>query len=191
VPEERTRYETVETAEVCPAGFAGRPLALAPLWAQALSPEVHPTVVVGVPVGEGVFAAGLSGAGGPVGQLRRAEGRLGLGVGAGPFDVPRVHAASGDPHVVEGGPGDDPAAVLEALPAGGDGLLPTPGPPRLREASSEGVPDGVDGRGGSAPGHLGPGGSGRPRKPVSVASALGSRDGASWVPCKASTGASV
>jgi hypothetical protein len=58
----------------------GRPSALAPLWVQGLSQEVHPTVVVGVPVGEGVFAAGLSGAGRPVGQLRRAEGRLELGV---------------------------------------------------------------------------------------------------------------
>ena len=158
---------------------------LPPLWVQVLSQEVHPTVVVGVPVGEGVFAAGLSGAGGLVGQFRRAEGRFGLGVGAGPFDVPLVHAASGDPHVAEGGPGDDPAAVPEAFPAGGDGLFPTPGPPRLREAhgassASEAVPDVVDGRVGPAPGHLGPGGLGRPREPVSVASALGPGDGASW-----------
>jgi hypothetical protein len=146
----------------------GRPSALAPLWVQGLSQEVHPAVVVGVSVGEGVFAAGLSGAGGPVGQFRRAEGRLGW-----VFDVPRVHAASGDPHVAEGGPGDDPAAVPEAFPAGGDGLFPTPGQPRLREASGEAVPDVVDGRGGPAPGHLCPGGSGRPREPVSVASAVG------------------
>jgi hypothetical protein len=54
---------------------------LPPYGSKVLSQEVHPAVVVGVPVGEGVFAAGLSGAGGPVGQLRRAEGRLGLGVG--------------------------------------------------------------------------------------------------------------
>jgi len=39
------------------------------------------------------------------------------------LDVPGVQ----DPQVVEGGPGADPAAVVEALPAGGDGLLPTPG----------------------------------------------------------------
>jgi len=51
-----------------------------PLWVQGLSQEVPPTVVGGASVGEGIFAAGLSGAGGPVGQLRRAEGRLGLGV---------------------------------------------------------------------------------------------------------------
>jgi len=120
----------------------GRPSALAPLWVQGLSQEVHPAVVVGVPVGEGVFANGLSGAGGPVGQLCRAEGRFGPGVGAGPFDIPLVHAASGDPPpVAEGGPGDDPATVLEAFPAGGDGLFPTPGQPRLREAFSEAVPD--------------------------------------------------
>jgi hypothetical protein len=64
------------------------------------------------------------------------------------------------------------ALVPEAFPAGGDGLFPTSGPPRLHEASSEAVPDGVDGRGGPTPGHLCPGGSGRPREPVSVASAV-------------------
>jgi hypothetical protein len=175
-----SRYETVATAEVCPAGTARSPVRTCPLWVQVLSQEVHPTVVVGVPVGEGVFAAGLSGAGGPVGQFRRAEGRLGL-----VFDVPRVHAASGDPHVAEGGPGDDPAAVPEAFPTGGDGLFPTPGQPLLHEAhgassASEAVPDVVDGRGGPAPGHLCPGGSGWPREPVSVASAVGPGDGASW-----------
>jgi len=106
------------------------------------------------------------------------------------FDVPRVHAASGDPHVAEGGSGDDPAAVPEAFPTGGDGsrgchgLFPAPGPPRLREAhgtssAGEAVPDVVDGRVGPAPGHLCPGGSSRPREPVSVASAVGSGDGAS------------
>jgi hypothetical protein len=114
-----SRYETVATAEVCPAGTARSPVRTCPLWVQVLSQEVHPTVVVGVPVGEGVFAAGLSGAGGPVGQFRRAEGRLGL-----VFDVPRVHAASGDPHVAEGGPGDDPAAVPEAFPTGGRRAFP-------------------------------------------------------------------
>jgi len=61
-----------------------------------------------------------------VGQLRRAEGRLGLGGGAGPFDVPLVHAASGDPPVAEGGPGDDPAAVPEAFPAGETGFSRRP-----------------------------------------------------------------
>jgi hypothetical protein len=168
----------------------GRPSALAPLWVQVLSQEVHPTVVVGVSVGEGVFANGLSGAGGPVGQLRRAEGRFGPGVGAGPFDVPLVHAASGNPHVAEGSPGDDPATVPEAFPTGGDGsrgchgLFPASGQPLLREAhgassAGEAVPDVVDGRGGPAPGHLCPGGSSRPREPVSVASAVGPGDGAS------------
>jgi hypothetical protein len=106
-----------------------------------------------------------------------AELRAALGL---VFDVPRVHAASGDPQVAEGGPGDDPAAVPEAFPAGGDGLFPTPGQPRLHEASSEAVPDVVDGRVGPAPGHRCPGGSGRPREPVSVASALGPGGGASW-----------
>jgi hypothetical protein len=102
------------------------------------------------------------------------------------FDVPRVHAASGDPHVAEGGPGDDPAAVLEAFPAGGDGsrgchgLFPASGQPLLHETSSEAVPDVVDGRVGPTPGHLCPGGLGRPREPVSVASAVGPGDGASW-----------
>jgi hypothetical protein len=65
------------------------------------------------------------------------------------------------------------------------GLFPTPGQPLLREAygassASEAVPDVVDGRVGPAPGHLCPGGSSRPREPVSVASALGPGDGASW-----------
>jgi len=73
-----SRNETVATAEVCPAGTAKSPVSTGPLWVQGLSQEVHPTVVVGVSVGEGVFANGLSGAGGPVGQFRRAEGRLGL-----------------------------------------------------------------------------------------------------------------
>ena len=101
------------------------------------------------------------------------------------FDVPRVHAASGDPHVAEGGPGDDPAAVPEAFPAGGDGsrgchgLFPVSGQPLLHETSSEAVPDVVDGRVGPTPGHLCPGGLGRPREPVSVASAVGPGDGAS------------
>jgi hypothetical protein len=94
------------------------------------------------------------------------------------FDVPRVHGASGDPHVAEGG------LVPEAFPTGGDGLFPTPGQPLLREAygassAGEAVPDDVDSRGGPAPGHLCPGGSGRPREPVSVASAVGPGDGAS------------
>jgi hypothetical protein len=116
-----------------------------------------------------------------------AELRAALGL---VFDVPRVHAASGDPHVAEGGPGDDPAAVPEAFPTGGDGsrgchgLFPAPGQPLLHEAygassTSEAVPDVVDGRVGPAPGHLCPGGSSRPREPVSVASAFGPGDGAS------------
>jgi hypothetical protein len=168
-----SRYESVETAEVCPTGqlaWPGRPSALAPLWVQVLSQEVHPTVVVGVSVGEGIFAAGLSGgwrncwpvspSGGPLGaECSTFHGFMGHRV------TPTLRKA---------------ALVPEAFPAGGDGLFPTPGPPRLREASSEVVPDGVDGRGGPAPGHLCPGGSGRPREPVSVASAVGPGNGASW-----------
>jgi hypothetical protein len=65
------------------------------------------------------------------------------------------------------------ALVPEAFPAGGDGLFPASGQPRLREASSEAVPDVVDGRGGPAPGHLCPGGSGRPREPVMEPSGVG------------------
>jgi hypothetical protein len=57
------------------------------------------------------------------------------------------------------------ALVPEAFPAGGDRLFPAPGPPRLREASGKAVPDVVDGRVGPAPGHLCPGGSGRPEGP--------------------------
>jgi hypothetical protein len=112
-----------------------------------------------------------------------AELRAALGLES-VFDVPLVHAASGDPHVAEGGPGDDPAAVPEAFPTGGDGsrgchgLFPASGQPLLHEAhgassAGEAVPDVVDGRVGPAPGHLCPGGSGRPREPVSVASAVG------------------
>jgi hypothetical protein len=60
------------------------------------------------------------------------------------------------------------------------GLFPVSGQPLLHETSSEAVPDVVDGRVGPTPGHLCPGGSGRSREPVSVASAVGSGDGASW-----------
>ena len=60
------------------------------------------------------------------------------------------------------------------------GLFPVSGQPLLHETSSEAVPDVVDGRVGPTPGHLCPGDSGRSREPVSVASAVGSGDGASW-----------
>jgi hypothetical protein len=60
------------------------------------------------------------------------------------------------------------------------GLFPVSGQPLLHETSSEAVPDVVDGRVGPTPGHLCPEGLGRSREPVSVASAVGPGDGASW-----------
>jgi hypothetical protein len=157
-----SRYETVATAEVCPAGTARSPVRPCPL----MGPRTQPSLWACLWVKEYLRQdyRGLEDLLASSAELRAALGWV--------FDVPRVHAASGDPHVAEGG------LVLEAFPAGGDGLFPTPGQPRLREAhgassAGEAVPDVVDGRVGPAPGHLGPGGSGRPREPVSVASAVG------------------
>ena len=114
-----SRYETVATAEVGPAGTARPPW---PPYGSQDSPKrfTQPSLWACLGVKEYLRQdyRGLEDLWASSAELRAAWGLE--------VDVPRVHAASGDPHVAEGGPGDDPAAVVEVFPAGETGFSRRP-----------------------------------------------------------------